>query len=438
MNETVKISAAAAAPAAATAPVAPAPAAPAAAKPATAKPAARLAIHGGERLRKTPMPARIALGDDELAMVRQVIDFYRERQVDPGYQGTFEKLYTDEFVNMMGGGYADAVATGTSALYIAVAALELPKGSEVLVSPITDPGTLAAIVLNGLRPRLVDSKPGSYNVGPQQFEERVGPNVSGAVIVHSAGQACEIDKIVEIAHAHNIKVLEDCAQSHWAKLRGRPVGTFGDIAAFSTMYRKAHMTGPSGGVIYSRDLDIFRTAVAHADRGKPRWRDDFDDRDPSTYLFPALNHNTDEISCAVGCASLRRLGTTIINRLAFVSDFVARLVDVSDVCSPYRFSPTDSPFFYPVLVDREKINCTKTEFAEAVRAEGIDLNPHYKYLVAEWPYIRPHLADDFDPPNARDIRDRSFNLYLNEKYGEQEARDAVKAIAKVEKHFAKR
>src|SRR5262245_3064852 len=112
MNENVKISAAAAAPAVTAASVTPpasAPA-PAAAKP-TAKPTARLAIHGGERLRKTPMPARIALGDDELGMVHQVIDFYRERQVDPGYQGTFEKLYTDEFVSMMGGGYADAVAT---------------------------------------------------------------------------------------------------------------------------------------------------------------------------------------------------------------------------------------------------------------------------------------------------------------------------------------
>jgi perosamine synthetase len=420
MNETVKIAAAAA----------PAPAA-------SARPAA-LAIHGGDRLRKVPMPARLALGEDELRMVQEVIDFYRERNVDPGYQGTFEKLYTDEFVAMMGGGYADAVATGTSALYIAVAALDLPKGSQVLVSPITDPGTLAAIVLNGLVPRLVDSKPGSYNVGLQQFVERITPDVTGAVVVHSAGQACAIDKIVEVAHERGIKVLEDCAQAHWAKVRGRPVGTFGDIAAFSTMYRKAHMTGPSGGVVYSRDLEIFRRAVAHADRGKPRWRDDFDDRDPSTYLFPALNHNTDEISCAIGFASLRRLGTTIVNRLAFVSDFVARLVDASDICSPYRFSPTDSPFYYPVVVHRDRITCSKVEFAEAVRAEGIDLNPHYKYLVAEWPFIRSYLADDFDPSNARDIRDRSFNLYLNEKYGEQESRDAVKAIVKVEKHFAKK
>jgi dTDP-4-amino-4,6-dideoxygalactose transaminase len=338
----------------------------------------------------------------------------------------------------MGGGYADGVATGTSALYIAVAALELPKGSEVIVSAITDPGTLAAVVLNGLTPRLADSMPDSYNMGVQQFLERVTPNVKAVIVVHAAGQAAEIDKIVEAAHARGIKVVEDCAQAHWAKVRGRPVGTFADIAAFSTMYRKAHIAGASGGVIYSRDLELFRKAIGHADRGKPRWRDDFDDRDPSTYLFPALNHNTDEISCAIGYASLSRLQTTIINRLAFVSDFVQRLVDASTVCRPYRFSPTDSPFFYPVIVDCDAITCSKIEFAEALKAEGIDLNTHYKYMVCEWPYMKPYLADAFDTPNARSIRDRSFNLYLNEKYGEQESKDIVKAILKVERYYGKR
>ncbi|HUC48147.1 MAG TPA: DegT/DnrJ/EryC1/StrS family aminotransferase, partial [Xanthobacteraceae bacterium] len=396
-----------------------------------------LAIHGGERVRKTPMPPRLALGEREREMVISVLDYYRERNLDPGYEGHFEKLYTRAFAEMMGGGYADAVATGTSALYIAVAALDLPKGSEVIVSPITDPGSLAAIVLNGLKPRLADSAPGSYNIGVEQFAERITPNVTGALIVHAGGQVAEIDKIVEIAHAHGIKVLEDCAQSHGALLRAKPVGNFGDIAAFSTMYRKAHMTGPSGGVVYSKDPELFRRAVAHADRGKPRWREDFSDRDPSNYLFPALNHNTDEISCAIGLASLARLRSTIITRLAFVSDFVARLVDSSSVCSPYPFSPTNSPFFYQVMVDCDAITCSKIEFAEAVRAEGIDLNPHYRFVVSDWPYIRPYLADDFDVPNAHDICNRSFNLYLNERYGEREARDIVKAIVKVEKHFAK-
>jgi perosamine synthetase len=400
-------------------------------------PNAALAIHGGERVRKTPMPARLALGDNERQMVQTVLDYYRERNIDPGYEGYFEKMYCRAFADMMGGGYADAVATGTSALYIAMAALDLPKGSEVIVSAITDPGSLAAIVLNGLKPRVADSKPGSYNIGVEQFAARITPNVKGAMIVHAAGQPAEIDKIIEVAHANGIKVLEDCAQSHGALVRARRIGTFGDIAAFSTMYRKAHMTGPSGGVVFTRDLDMHRRAVAHADRGKPRWREDFSDRDPSAYLFPALNHNTDEISCGIGLASLGRLRSTIVNRLAFVSDFVARLVDASDVCSPYPFSPTDSPFFYPVMVDCDAITCSKIEFAEAVRAEGIDLNPHYRFVVPDWPYIRPYLADDFDAPNAHNVCNRSFNLYLNENYGECEARDIVKAIVKVEKHFAK-
>ena len=398
---------------------------------------ASLAVYGGDPVRKSPMPPRLALGEDERRMVIEVLDHYAERKVDPGYQGTFEKVYTDAFVDMMGGGYADAVATGTSALYVSVAALDLPKGSEVLVSPITDPGTLAAIVLNGLRPRLMDSKPDSYNVGPEQLAQRITKNVSAAIIVHAAGYASEIDKIVEIAHAHGIKIIEDCSQSHFAKHKAKPVGTFGDIAAFSTMYRKAHMTGASGGLIYSRNLQVFRNALVHADRGKPRWREDFDDRNPATYLVPALNHHTDEISCAIGLASLKRLPSTIVSRLAFVSDFVARLYDASDVCRGYRFMPTSSPFYFPVIVDVDAISCSKIEFAEAVRAEGIDLNPHYKYVVCEWPYIQPHLADDFDTPNARSIRDRSFNLYLNENYREQESKDCVKAIVKVEKYFKK-
>ncbi len=396
-----------------------------------------LAIHGGEPVRTERMPPRLALGDDELRMIQECIAYYRERQLDPGYQGAFEKLYTDAFVAMMGGGYADAVATGTAALYVAVAALDLPKGSEVLVSPITDPGTLSAIILNGLKPRLCDSKPDSYNLGIEQVRERLGPNVSCVLVVHAAGQAAEIDKIVAEARKRGVKVLEDCSQSHGAKIMGRAIGTFGDIAAFSTMYRKAHMTGPSGGVVYSRDLDLFRKALAHADRGKPIWREDFSDRDPNGYLFPALNFNTDEISCAIGIASLARLDRTIMRRLSFVSDVVERLVDEAQICSPYEHRPTDSPFFYPVIVDTARISCSKIEFAEAVRKEGIDLNPHYQYVIEEWPWLKPHLADGFHSENARSIRDRSFNLYLNENYGEREAADTVSAITKVERYFGK-
>ena len=404
-----------------------------------AKAEPRLAILGGEPARNKPMPARRALGDDEIAAIYEVIAYYRERGLDPGYQGEFEKRYTDAFVAQMGGGYADAVATGTTALFVAVAALGLPEGSEVIVSPITDPGSLSAIIVNRLVPRLADAQPGCYSMGVEQFVARITPKVRAVMVVHSIGQPItDIGAIVREAHDRGIMVVEDCSQSHGAKVLGRPIGTFGDIAAFSAMYRKAHIAGGSGGIVYSRDVDLARRALAHADRGKPRWLPDFTDFDPARFLFPALNLHTDEISCGIGLVSLKRLPDTIMRRLVFVAEITGRLRDRSTICQPYGYSPSDSPFIYPIIVDVDRITCSKIDFANAVLAEGIGLNPHYRYVVAEWPWLKPYLADDFDTPNARDIRDRSFCLYLNENYGRSEASDCAAAILKVEQHFGRR
>ena len=126
-----------------------------------------------------------------------------------------------------------------------------------------------------------------------------------------------------------------------------------------------------------------------------------------------------------------------MRRLVFVADITGRLRDRSTVCQPYGYSPSDSPFVYPVIVDVDRITCSKIDFANAVLAEGIGLNPHYRYVVADWPWLKPYLADDFDTPNARDIRDRSFCLYLNENYGRSEASDCAAAMLKVERHFAR-
>jgi perosamine synthetase len=391
----------------------------------------RPAVEGGAKVRSRPMPRRLAMGDAEIAMVDEVIKAYRAEGVDPGYQGVYEKRYTDDFVAMMGGGYADAVSTGTASIWLAIAALDLPKGSEVIVSPITDPGTLGAIILNGLTPRLADARPDSYNMGCEQFVARIGPKVSAVCVVHSAGQATDVDRIVQEAHKRNIRVIEDCSQSHGASINTRRIGTFGDIAAFSTMYRKVHMTGGSGGVVYTRDKMIFRNALAHADRGKPRWSHDFDDRNPETYLFPALNWNTDEISCAIGIASLKRLNDTVLRRLAFVSELASNLAELDTMFRLFDWTPCDAPFILPVYVDGKRSAHSKLEIAEALRAEGIDLNPHYRYLVADWPWMRKYLADDFDTPQARDNRDRSFCLYLNENYGPEEAGDAAAAMLKL-------
>lgn len=393
----------------------------------------RLAINGGSRVRSNPMPVRLAVGPTERAMIAEALEYYNTHALDPGYQGPFEQRYCDAFCELMGGGYADAVATGTAAIYIALAALNLPEGSEVLVSPITDPGSISPIILNRLVPRLVDSRVGSYNTGVKEIKSRITERTSCILVVHSLGQAAEIDAIVEMARTYGLKVLEDCSQAHGALWKGQRVATFGDIAAFSTMYRKASITGATGGVIFTKNVDIYQQALAHADRGKPRWRKDFDDRNPAQYLFPALNLNIDEISCAIGLASINRLDDTRRRRLEYVAQVSDLVSKRCRACQPYGYTDSDSPFIYPIVVNPDAIRVDKTTFARAVIAEGIGLNPHYHYLVADWPWVRPYLSDDFDTPNARNIRDKTFNLYLNENYGKQEVLDTIDAITKVEK-----
>ena len=95
-------------------------------------------------------------------------------------------------------------------------------------------------------------------------------------------------------------------------------------------------------------------------------------------------------------------------------------------------SVNDSPFFQPIVIDISRICCSKEKFANAIKAEGIDINPDYKYVVCEWKWARPYLYDDFESRNAIRHRENSFNLLLNENYGEAEITDIVKAIMKVE------
>ena len=386
-----------------------------------------LAILGGNPVRKQPLPARKALGSHEKAMIDEVVAWYQAREEDPSYQGHFETQYCDAFAQWLGGGYADAVATGTVALFVALSALNLPKGSEVLVSPITDPGTLSAIILAGLKPALIDTEAHSFNVGLSQITERLRAETRCVLIVHAAGRAvAETPAIVDYCHQHQVSVLEDCSQAH---------GAWGDIAAFSTMYRKASITGSCGGVVYTRDQTLYFNALAHADRGKPRWQADFDDRNPQQFLFPALNLHSNEIACGIGLASLRRLPQTIERRLVYLKALTKALQQQSQVCTPYGVTDEDSPFYYPVFVNELRLRVTKIEFARAVQAEGIGLNPHYRYLVEDWDWVRPYLADTFRCMNARHARDTAFCLYVNENYDQQALEDTVAAILKVERHY---
>jgi perosamine synthetase len=394
-----------------------------------------LAINGGLKIRNTPMPPRFALGDSEEKEILAVIKYYRERGEDPKYSGVWEEQFCKEFSEFMGGGFTNAVASGTGSMYIGMKALELPPNSDVIISPVTDSGPLSCITEQGHTPVLCDSSRNSYNTNAEEISKRITKKTKLLFLIHAAGEPLDMPPIMELAKSHNIYVLEDCSQAVGAKSGDQIVGSYGHVSGFSTMYRKNLAAGASSGLFFTKDEELFHKALAYGDRGKILWEKGLDFRDPQYSLFPALNWNTDEFSCALGLASLRRLEDTNKRRNDFLAKLVRKLREESSVCDPYNFTDKFAPFYFPVFVNLEKVKCTKLEFAKAVAAEGIGLGEHYGCLISTWPWAQKYLSDDFRSTNAIDTRDRCFHLYLNENYGDQEVDDILEAILKVENYY---
>ena len=402
--------------------------------------ASGLAKFGGPPVRSHPMPPRLAFGADAKTIVSEVIDYYAGLGLDPGYQGVYEEKYCKLFAEMHGGGFADSVATGSLAVYLAIASLDIPKGSGVVVSPITDPGTLGAIIFCGLRPIIGDAQPDSYNMCIQDAIQKSEATSARAILyVHTAGAPQDLDQLELFCKANGTFLIEDCSQAHGARVNGKLVGTFGDVAAFSTMYRKNSISGGCGGIVFTRDEKIFRMATALADRGKPRWESNFDDRDPNTFLFPALNLHNDELSCALGISSLQRLEKTNAQRRNFLFSLIAEFDDRKLPVEVAAFPCGSAPFYIPIFF-RNFFGgrLEKVEIADAIRAEGIPLNSHYNYLAADWPWLRDHIHPKSCSNQASANINKSFCLYLNEFYRDAELQDVLNAIDKVFKYYSEK
>ncbi len=379
------------------------------------------------------LPMRMAFGEAELEAIRSVFDHYASSGLDYGYQGYFEQMYTDFFVEYQGGqGYADAVSSGTAAVYVALASLQLPKGSKVVVSPITDPGTINAIILQNLTPVVADAGEWSYNTNVNEILKVMDDSVRAIVIVHSAGKAVDMEPVMDFAKRNNLLVLEDCSQAHGARCKGRKVGTFGDIAAYSTMYRKAHATGGCGGLVYTQNEELYWLARAYADRGKPFSDPNFDAKTPSAFMFPALNFNLDEVSCAIGLCSLRKLDETMRRRIEFLQFLQSMMVVKLKRARMMFFSDQDSPFFQPIFVDSVE-NFGAIEMGRELIARGVTVNPRYDYVVSEWPWARSFLGPlSSSCPNAVATRNASFNLLFNENFSQIEAQSIVDFMEDIE------
>jgi dTDP-4-amino-4,6-dideoxygalactose transaminase len=201
--------------------------------------------------------------DEETEAVRQVL---LSGQVNY-WTGEHGRAFEHEFASWVGVPHAVAVANGTVALEIAVAALDLGPGDEVIVPARTFVATASAVVRAGARPVFADVDAASGNLCATTMASVLSDRTRAVVCVHVGGIPCDMDPIVALAKQHGLAVIEDCAQAHGATYKGRSVGSLGDIAAWSFCQDKIISTGGEGGMITTRRRDLWEKAWALKEHG---------------------------------------------------------------------------------------------------------------------------------------------------------------------------
>lgn len=410
-----------------------------------------LAINGGPKLRIDAYPDRIVMGLEEKAAANKLFDDAIAGRADIGYNGAAEQAFCSEFAEFMGGGYVDAVNSGTAAVYVALRALDLEPFTEVIVGPITDAGGLMPVPMIGCIPVVPDSAPGQYNTGPEQIEKMISPLTSAIVVAHIGGEPVDIEGIMEVARRHNLPVIEDCAQSHGATINGRLVGTFGDIAAFSTMFGKHCCTGGQGGLIYTKNESLYIKARQASDRGKP-----FGLPAGTTNVVASLNLNLNDLSAAIGREQLKKLPGVVRRRRDVVAKLRDGLADFPAVRIPDHVPGAEPSYWFLRLeVDTDKLSCDKSTFCTALDAEGLPIEPIYRHMphTFDWyrnhkvfgtsglPWSSPLYKGDpnrtFECPNTIAATEVQFNVYIHEGWSDRDVADAISILRKVEAAYLK-
>lgn len=383
-------------------------------------------------------PPRNAFNKEIVKVAKQVQNYYVKRNMDPYVEGNFEKKFCHTFSRFMGSkGYCDAVNSGTAALFISLKSMNLQPKSFVLVPPITDPGSINAVLENGLKIWVTDTEVDSYNVSIDKIKNIIlkdqGKKIKAILIVHSCGEVVRVDLITKICKKYNIKIIEDCSQAHGASINNIKVGNFGDISAFSVMSRKTITANGSAGIVYTKSKKIYHRGLALADRGKPTWLKKYNPRDPSFNLFSSLNFNLDEFSCAIGNHSMGKIKSIIEKRKLLAKYLKQRLNNESNFLFINYSIEESSPFVIPVYFKKDmKVN--KSRYIKSLQLNNIPLNPGYKFLITRWKYLKKIIKGENKIKNASKNIDNSFVLYLHEKYKKKHIDHIIKVIKKIEKN----
>lgn len=229
------------------------------------------------------------------------------------------RLFEQEFAHYVGSSYAVALANGTVALDLALKAIEIGEGDEVIVTSRTFLASVSSIINSGATPIFADVSPDSQNITPETILSVLTPRTKAIICVHLAGWPCEMDTIMSIAQQHHLWVIEDCAQAHGAIYKGKSVGSIGHIGAWSFCQDKIMTTGGEGGMVTTSDKQLWQKMWSYKDHGKS-WEAIYERQHPPGFRWVhdsfGTNWRMTEIQATLGRIQLKRLPSWHRIRLA--------------------------------------------------------------------------------------------------------------------------
>lgn len=244
--------------------------------------------------------------EEEAHAVRQVLLSNKVNYWTGGEAREFER----EFATWCGTRHAVALANGTVALDLALKGLDIGPGDEVVVTPRTFIASVSCVVNSGATPVFADVEPDSGNLSARTIAQVLTARTRALICVHLAGWPCDMDPIMDLAGRHGIKVVEDCAQAHGARYKGRSVGSIGDIGAWSFCQDKIMSTGGEGGMVTTNDEAMWRSMWAYKDHGKS-FAAVYERQHPPGFRWLHESFGTNwrmlEMQAAIGRIQLRRM-----------------------------------------------------------------------------------------------------------------------------------
>lgn len=369
-----------------------------------------------------------AISEDEIAAVAEVL---RSGWLGRGpYVERFEKA----FAAYKGAPYAVAVSSGTAALHLSLLAAGIGPGDEVITTPLTFCATINSIIHTRATPVLVDIDPTTGNIDETKIEAAITEKTRAIIPVHLAGRPCEMETIKQIAEAHQLSIMEDCAHAIEAQSNAKHCGTFGDFGCFSFYVTKNLTTGEGGMVLTGNPehAQKVKRLSLHGLSANAWERYGAVGYKHYEVVEPGFKYNMTDIQATMGLKQLEKLDTYWNRRRSLWLDYDRLLKNLPlDLPSPPPETIKHGHHLYTVMIDRNRAGLSRDEFVQKLNHAGIGVGVHYEIVPEYEFYQKTFNWKPEDYPKALKISRRTVSLPLSAKMTDDDLHRVVHTIEHV-------